>query len=199
MKKVIIALLAVILISVPVIYFVLPNNLNKNKKETEETTISSSSAGGGGMPLNTEKKSRCEGLNGELEMKVLVGPADAAGMEPVAVGSIPFKVVKEEGDYIVQGEGDVSYDQTVGQVWGSYSVSLDMQSTLEGSCTGPLGSETLNITVVSSGNQMVEVRADGFSGDYPWEGTRTLDLSFPLQENATAKGEGWEFVLHLSK
>jgi hypothetical protein len=46
---------------------------------------------------------------------------------------------------------------------------------------------------------MIEVRAEGFQGDYPWTGTHELNLSFPLEDGAIAEGEGWIFVLHLSQ
>jgi hypothetical protein len=143
--------------------------------------------------------SRCDGLSGELEMQVLVGPAEVAGLEPYAVGTIPFYVVTEGETYIVQGGGAISYQQVLEAVWGTYTVSLDMQSTIDGECRGEDGSEELNITIEVSGEQMIEVRAEGFQGDYPWTGTHELNLSFPLEDGAIAEGEGWIFVLHLSQ
>lgn len=143
--------------------------------------------------------SRCDGLSGALEIQILVGPAEAVGMEPVAVGELPFSVASEDGAYLIQGGGGVSYQQTMTEVWGTYSVSLNMAGTLQGECSGEPGSEILDVTVEMSGEQMVEVRAEGFSGDYPWSGSHTMELSFPLEEGATAEGEGWAFVLHLSK
>jgi hypothetical protein len=56
----------------------------------------------------------------------------------------------------------------------------------------------LNLALTVSGEQMVEVRAEGFSGDYPWSGTHEFSLSFPAEEGASAEGEGWVFVLHLN-
>jgi len=132
-------------------------------------------------------------------MQILVGPADAVGLEPVAVGIIPFSVVSEGEPYLVQGGGDIVYSQVLEEEWGTYTVNLDMQSTVNGECVGTGGSEVLNVSIVSSGEQMVEVRAEGMQGDYPWSGTQVLDLSFPLVDGATAQGEGWTFVLHLSE
>ena len=142
---------------------------------------------------------RCDGLSGELEMQILVGPADAVGLEPLSIGNIPFTVVPHEGVYLVQGGGAISYQATLEEDWGTYSVSFDMGTTLAGLCLGEPGSEELKITVEPSGEQLVEVRSKGFQGDYPWTGTPTLDLSFPLEDGATLEGEGWAFVLHLSK
>lgn len=147
----------------------------------------------------TPVPSRCDGVSGELEIQILVGPAEVVGLEPVAVGSLPFSVVSEEGVYLVQGGGAVSYQAVLEKEWGTYTVSLDMDGTVDGECGGESGSEALNLTVEMSGEQMVEVRAQGFSGDYPWAGTHQLDLSFPLEDGATAEGEGWVFVLHLSE
>ena len=65
--------------------------------------------------------------------------------------------------------------------------------------TGDEGSEKLNFVIDMSGEQMLEVRAEGFSGDYPWSGSHQSNLSFPLEEGSTAEGEGWAFVLHLNK
>lgn len=143
--------------------------------------------------------SRCDGLSGELEMQVLVGPAEAVGLEPFAVGRIPFSVVSEGEAYIVQGGGAISYQKVLEEDWGTYTVSLNMESTIDGECGGDDGSEELNIIIEMSGEQVVEVRAEGFQGDYPWAGTHELNLSFPLEDGAMAEGEGWAFVLHLNK
>ena len=143
--------------------------------------------------------SRCEGLRGNLEVQVLVGPAEAVGLEPVAVGAIPFSVVSDEKGYLVQGDGALSYQETLQKEWGTYSVSLDMEGTIEGTCGGDQGREALDLTVTMSGEQMVEVRAEGFQGDYPWEGRHEMDLTFPLEDGASAEGEGWVMVLHLAQ
>jgi hypothetical protein len=142
---------------------------------------------------------RCGGLSGELEMQILVGPADAVGLEPFSVGEIPFSIVSDGEANLVQGGGAISYEGTLEEAWGTYSVSFDMEATLDGECGGEPGSEELNIIVETSGEQMVEVRAEGFQGDYPWSGTQTQNLSFPLEDGAKLEGEGWAFVLHLSK
>ncbi len=151
--------------------------------------------GGDGIPAT----SGCEGVNGELEMQVLVGPAEAVGLEPFAVGGIPFSIVSDGETNIVQGGGAITYQETLGADWGTFAVSLDIEAVVDGECGGDKGSEELNITIEVNGEQMVEVRAEGFQGDYPWEGTHELNLSFPLEDGAMAKGEGWAFVLHLNE
>jgi hypothetical protein len=140
----------------------------------------------------------CEGLSGTLEMQVLVGPADAVGLEPVAVGDIPFSVISENGVCLVQGGGGITYEDVLEKEWGTYTVKFDMDTDVQGSCESDDQTGTLDVTVVASGEQMVEVRAEGFQGDYPWSGSHTLDLSFPIEEGASASGEGWAFVLHLN-
>lgn len=141
---------------------------------------------------------RCAGLKGELEVQILVGPAEAVGLEPVAVGSLPFSTEPAGDTYQVQGGGAITYQQTLEEDWGTYSVSLDMEGSLAGECTGAPANEELIVSVEMSGEQLVEVRAPGLQGDYPWSGTHVLDLNFPLQEGARAEGDGWVFILHLS-
>lgn len=141
----------------------------------------------------------CEGVAGELEMQILVGPAEAVGLEPHAVGAIPFAVTKDQVPYLVQGGGDITYADILAEEWGTYEVTLNTQTTINGECVeGPNGGE-LHLALEMTGSQMVEVTAEGFHGEYPWEGTIPFDLVFPLEEGASMEGEGWAFVLHLSK
>ena len=58
---------------------------------------------------------------------------------------------------------------------------------------------TEHLVLEMSGEQLVVVDAEGFYGEYPWSGTQTRDLSYPLEEGATAQGEGWAVVLHLGR
>jgi hypothetical protein len=143
--------------------------------------------------------SPCDGLSGELEMQVLVGPAEAVGLEPFAVGAIPFSVVSDGGSYLVQGGGAISYQEVLEEEWGTYTVSFDLEGVVDGTCEDGQGSEELKISVVMSGEQMVEVRADKFQGDYPWSGTHELNLSFPLEDGARSEGEGWAFILRMAE
>ncbi len=143
-------------------------------------------------------ESRCDGLSGTLEIQVLVGPAEAAGLEPFAVGEIPFSVQAAGRTYLVQGGGPISYQEVLTEEWGTYTVSLAMDTTIDGQCGGDAGSEVLNMAVEMSGEQLLEVRAEGFSGDYPWSGTSMVDLTFPLEEGNTQAGEGRAFILHLN-
>ena len=150
----------------------------------------------GNAPATPAMANRCDGLSGSLEMQVLAGPAEAVGMEPYAVGDIPFSVT---ADGSIQGSGTIFYQQVLEEAWGTYTVTLDLAFIISGECSGNTGDETLNMIVEMNGEQMVEVRAEEFSGDYPWSGTHTLNLTFPLEEGASAEGEGWAFILHLNK
>lgn len=141
--------------------------------------------------------SRCDGLSGALELQVLVGPADAADMEPFAVGSAPFSVTTSQPPYLVQGGGPIFYDDVATFDWGTYSVSLSLDTTISGECTGAGGSEALNLVLEATGEQTLVVDASGFHGEYPWSGTNRFDLAFPLQDGASAQGEGYVFVLRL--
>jgi hypothetical protein len=178
------------------------NDTNTSGTEEDQSVVASTPTPtpiDGGMDVEPPADvSRCESLSGELEMQVLVGPADAVGLTPVSTGVIPFSVVADGGEYSVQGGGAITYEETLTEQWGTFTVRFDMQNTVDGDCAGEPGSEMLNITIEMSGEQMVEVRAEGFQGDYPWSGTLTRTLSFPLEEGATQEGEGWAVVLHLS-
>jgi hypothetical protein len=131
-------------------------------------------------------------------MLVLVGPAEVVGLEPFAVGEIPFSVQSDGGTYTVDGGGEISYQEVLSADCVTYTFSLNMESTLQGVCAGEDGSEEMTISIEMSGNQMVEVRATGFQGDYPWEGTHQLNLSFPLEDGAKYEGEGWSCILHVA-
>jgi hypothetical protein len=141
--------------------------------------------------------SRCQGLGGTLEVQVLVGPADAVGLEPVAVGEVPFMVTTQQAPYSVEGQAPIAYEATLEEEWGTYAVNMDLEMAVSGECKGEAGSELLDLVLDMSGEQLVVVDAEGFHGEYPWSGAHTLNLSFPLQEGATAQGEGWVVVLHL--
>lgn len=145
----------------------------------------------------TDPPSLCQGLSGELEMQVLVGPAEAVGMEPLAVGKAPFSVISSEPPYLVQGGGPIAYDAVQEHDWGTYSVMLDMDTNVSGECTGAGGNETLALLLEATGEQVVVVDAVGFQGEYPWSGAHAFDLEFPLVDGASVEGEGYAFVLHL--
>lgn len=141
--------------------------------------------------------SRCEGLGGTLEVQVLVGPAEAVGLEPLAVGEVPFRVTTQQPPYWVEGQAPITYEAVLQEVWGTYTVNMDLETAVTGECLGEAGSELLDLVLDMSGEQLVVVEAEGFQGEYPWSGSHALDLSFPLQEGATAEGEGWVVVLHV--
>jgi hypothetical protein len=110
---------------------------------------------------------------------------------------VPFAVTGSEPPYFVQGQGLISYADLLQQQWGTYAVTMDLDLAVQGDCSGQSGGEQLDLTLEMTGEQLVEVKAEGFHGTYPWSGTQALDLTFPLKEGATAQGEGWVIVLHL--
>ena len=148
----------------------------------------------GAVPMN---QGPCDGVSGNLEMQVLVGPSEVAGLEPVAVGNLPFSVAPTGDTYQVQGGGNLDYQDVLEADWGTYTVSMDMQAEISGNCIPSGNQANLALVVTAEGEQLLEVRADGFQGDYPWEGKHQLDLDFPLEDGAQAQGEGWVFIMHL--
>jgi hypothetical protein len=132
-------------------------------------------------------------LSGSIEVQVLVGPAAAVGLEPFSIGSVPFSVSPGGPPYIVQGQGQIPYQDVLVADWGTYDVTLDLSISISGEC----GAEGLELELNLSGSQMLEVTAEGFHGEYPWEGEYTFNLVFPLVEGSTVEGEGYIFILHL--
>jgi hypothetical protein len=161
-----------------------------------EATPTPTSVNGGAAASPTSEENPCEGLSGSLEMMILVGPSDAVGLEPVAVGDLPFSVVSEGRPYLVEGGGNLNYEDMLTAEWGTYTVTMDMLAEVSGECV-PDGQGSLELNVTAQGEQLVEVEAEGFHGEYPWEGEQSLELAFPLEDGAQAQGEGWIFTLHL--
>lgn len=165
---------------------------------TAEKTPTLPMMGGATVPP-TQSVDICAGLGGSLEMQVLVGPADAVGLEPVAVGNVPFSIVSSDGANIAQGSGSINYQNVLVEVWGTYTVSFDMVASVSGGCVASEQGGVLNLTISTSGEQLVEVEAEGFQGSYPWAGSPEISISLPIEEGAMAEGEGWVFVLHLNQ
>lgn len=164
-----------------------------------DPTPTATEMAGGSNVAQTTSASRCAGLEGKLELQLLVGPAEEVGLEPFAVGEIPFSVVSNEEPYLVEGAGPIAYENVLEEVWGSYTVVFDADLAATGECSGAGGAEQLTMVVEMTGEQNIVVQAEGFQGEYPWSGTQTLDVTFPLVEGAQATGEGWILVLHLSE
>lgn len=146
----------------------------------------------------TPPSSLCSGLTGEIEVQVLVGPSEAVGLEPVAVGAVPFAVATTP-PYQVMGSGNIDYQDTLVRDWGSFSVSFDMGITIDGLCREEADGALLDLVLETEGQQNVTVKSEGFTAEYPWAGSHTFDLTFPVEEGATHAGEGWSFVLHLDE
>ncbi len=130
---------------------------------------------------------------------MLVGPAEAVGMEPMAVGRIPLSVSGSGPTYSVEGQATIDYEVSEGHDWGSYTVTLAMEVAVSGACSGPAGSEQLDLQLMMEGEQNTVVVVEGMTWEYPWAGSHSLDLSLPLVEGASGGGEGWLVVLHLAE
>jgi hypothetical protein len=151
-------------------------------------------AGGAAVPApSTPAASPCDGLSGAIEVRVLVGPAAAVGLEPFSVGSVDFTVSSDGAPYVVEGQGHISYEDMLTEVWGTYEVTLDLDITISGEC----GEGGLDVVLDQVGEQFVVVDAEDFHGEYPWAGEHSSSVVFPLEDGATVEGEGWAFVLHL--
>lgn len=149
--------------------------------------------GGEASPTPLSTASPCDGLSGAIEVRVLVGPAAAVGLEPFSVGSIDFSVSSGGAPYVVQGQGHIAYEDILTEDWGTYEVILDMDISISGEC----GDGGLVLVLNMAGSQFVEVISEDFHGEYPWEGEHSINVVFPLVDGATVEGEGWVFILHL--
>jgi hypothetical protein len=149
-----------------------------------------------------ELSGACAGLSGYLEVQILIGPSDAVGLEPIVVGELPFAVDGDTPPYPLSGATTLSYQDTLVEEWGSFDVQFNAGMAVDGSCldtstSGTRASASLEMAVTMDGEQLVTVTSEGFSGEYPWAGTHTLELVLPAETGATAQGEGWAFVLYL--
>jgi hypothetical protein len=139
----------------------------------------------------------CDGLSGNFEMQVLVGPAEVVGLEPFGIGSIPFAVELDGGTYLVHGEGAIDFEDVLEEEWGTYTVFFDMDGVIDGVCTQNDGGGVLDITIEVTGDQVFIVDSPGLHEEYPWSGTHEFDFTFPVEDGAIESGEGWALVLHL--
>jgi hypothetical protein len=164
--------------------------------DVQKTTTVTPTSLGLLTPEFTLTPNPCQGLSGEIEIEILVGPAEAVGLEPLSIGKIPFTIANQK-PYTIQGKTHLSYNKTMNYDWGTYTVILEMDADLAGECVLAEAGNSLNLAVTLSGNQNVVVVYKLVPETFPWTGTATVNTSFPIQDNATAKGEGWIFVLHL--
>lgn len=165
--------------------------------EKEATPTPTTAPGGAIVTSTVDNTNRCEGLSGYFELQLLVGPSDAVGLDPLAIGDIPFSVTTSEAPYFLEGINTITYEDVYTAEWGTYSVSFNMDVSVNGECSGETGAEQIMVEVNMTGDQLVEVEAEGFQGEYPWNGSVSQSLTLPLEEGATAGGEGWQIVLHI--
>lgn len=174
--------------------------IQKNNTETHAPeSTSTPTVTGGSIGTPQPSLDQCDGLGGTLELQVLVGPSEVVGLEPVAVGSIPFSVETSQGFTTVQGSGPITYQDVLEEEWGTYTVNFDLETAVSGTCISNEQSAVLSLIINMSGEQFVEVNAQGFHGEYPWSGSHEFNLDFPVVEEASAEGEGWLFLLHLNE
>jgi cytoskeletal protein RodZ len=148
----------------------------------------------------TATPSPCEGLNGELEVRILVGPAAAVGLETHGVGSVPFSVTSGGAPYGVEGGGNISYHEILVEDEINYDVTFDTTIAVDGTCEDTPGSMQLALDLDMDWNQVVEVTARDFHEVYPVAGNNAVIVTLPLIDGATASvGEGAEVVLHLNQ
>ena len=151
------------------------------------------------MVSETPSVNHCEGLKGYLELQILVGPAEAVGLEPVTVGEIPFSVVQGGDTYQVEGGGPLeSFSDVLTAEWGTYTVTFEGDTSVSGDCISSDDTAILTLMVEMTGDQNVEIIYEGTQMNYPWSGTNQIETSLPVVDGAQQSGEGWIIILHLN-
>jgi hypothetical protein len=187
---------ALIIFFVTISCNLLTSGVSDQAPDSATATPTPTPGGGFGLDGPQDDDTTCAGLSGALVAKILIGPAAAVGLEPIDIATIDFSV-SPDAPYIVQGSGaSSSPPQVLTEEWGTYTVTFDMVFTVSGTCVDE-GVGMLLLDLTMSGNQLVVVEAEGFNGEYPWQGEHTLMLEFPLQNGFTYSGEGWEITLIL--
>jgi len=149
------------------------------------------------FPEDSSDGSICNGLSGNFEMQILVGPAAVVELEPFGIGSIPFNVDYDQGLYLVRGEGTIDFEDQLEEVWGTYTVFFDMLGEIDGVCTDNDDGAVLDITFDMTGDQVFIVDSAGLQEEYPMSFDYEYEYSFPVEDGATESGEGWALILHL--
>lgn len=154
---------------------------------------------GGIAAATPESNNPCANVGGSLEMQLLIGPSEAVGLSPYTFATIPFQVIQEGNLYLVEGSGPVEYYEDILTAdWGSFAVTFEGETTVTGECVAADGTGSISVLIEMIGQQTVVVTVEGVEHTYPWEGSPTVEASFPLTEGAEVNGEGWSLILHLN-
>lgn len=153
-------------------------------------------------PTPSPTLSPCDGLTGHLEVRILVGPAAAVGLETHAVGSIPFTINSGRTPYSVSGGDHISFHDVLSEDDIHYDVSFEADVVFEGTCEGGPGGTQLLLGLEMAWDQVVVVTAEDFHRTYPKSGENAANVTLPLIDGASASmggGEGMEVVLRLGQ
>lgn len=153
------------------------------------------------VPTETPKSassgtSRCYGMNGRIEVRVIVPEAAGYGLDPFSIGEIPFYVTTQSVPYRVEGKSKLVYKGKTEEDWGSYKGDINLMGAISGQCMTGENDGELRINISMSGKQTVVIRAKGFNKQIPWSGGVSIPLIFGWSEGYTMAGEEWLFVLH---
>jgi len=144
------------------------------------------------------EKHTCQGLSGTLELQILVGPSEVAGLKPTSVGEIPFDVISDGGIFTISGGGPMDYYAATGShEWGTYTVTFDGDAVVSGDCVSGNNGGMLKLSVELIGEQNLEVNYEGNITNYPWSGVPQMTVNLPLEDGAMQEGEGWVLILYL--
>ena len=193
MKKKLLFYIAVVIILLISFSCTLSGTGNSNQETPTAEIISPTATN---TAISAAVSNQCEGFSGELEVFVMAGPGAAVGLEPFAIGNFPISATLLDGTYQVTGGGPTNYYDLYSADWGTYEVTMDLDISIEGACDPSSDPGKLNLIVTMSGSQNVVVESPGLSGEYPWNGTNSVNMVLPINEGASAAGEGWQCILH---
>jgi len=186
-------------ILIPVCLLLLSCSLFSGLGDALSATPTPTTIGGGVVVTEQSPQNPCEAVSGTLELQLLIGPSEAVGLEPLTYAEIPFAVTAEGGSYLITSGGPVDYYEDAYEAeWGTYTVTFEGETTIQGECISQDGSGQIDIVLEMSGEQIVEVVVEGAVSTYPWVGTPQVEASFPLEDGAQVSGEGWVLILHLN-
>lgn len=151
-------------------------------------------------PTLSPTPSPCEGLSGAIEVRLLVGPGAAVGLESHAVGNVPFTVTSGGSPFGVDGGGHITYHEVLSEDDIHYDVSFAADVVIGGTCVDAPGETPhLELRVGMAWDQVVEVTAEDFHRVYPVSGNESANINLLLIDGDSAfiGGGSMELVLRL--
>lgn len=188
-------------VALPVLETPTPTAVSSQPQPTSAPTVTASPIPSPTpIPTSTPTPSACEGLSGAIEVRLMVGPGAAVGLETHAVGSVPFTVTSGGPPFGVAGSDHISYHEVLSEDEINYDVSFEADVIISGTCVDAPGETPhMELNVDMGWNQVVEVTARDFHRVYPTSGNNSAPINLLLidGDSAFVGGGSMELVLRL--